>query len=189
MPILITVQLWYFPKWVGAARLLAGARYLRPALAASYTLPSPIQLLCKYLILRCTFPSSGQKSITGLSHSTLYCSANILLFCVFYRQITLAAFYSPLSTSAHSYWQFADHPGRVWISLQSTLDPGRVWILLQITLIEYEYLCPVTLHQSLACTYLASIRPDHHHHLNKKMYLAQQAANVYEQKIESVAMY
>ena len=151
MPILITVQLWYFPKWVGAARLLAGARYLRPALAASYTLPSPIQLLCKYLTLRCTFPSAGQKSITGLPHSTLSSSANILLFCVFYRRITLAAFYSPLSTSAHSYWKFplqitlieceylcrapwswssmnifAEHPGRVLISLQSTVGPGRV---------------------------------------------------------------
>ena len=117
MPILITVQLWYFPKWVGAARLLAGARYLRPALAASYTLPSPATLQISYSVLYISF--CWAKRITGLAHSTLSCSASILLFCVFYRQITFAAFYSPLSTSAQSCWQFP----------------------LQITLVEYKYLC------------------------------------------------
>ena len=81
-------------------------------------LSNPATLQISYSALY-IFPSAGQKSITGLPHSTLCCSANILLFCVFYRQITLAAFYSPLSTSAHSYWQFP----------------------LQSTLIECEYFC------------------------------------------------
>ena len=115
MPILITVQLWYFPKWVGAARLLAGARYLRPALAASYTLPSSATLQISYSALYICF--SWAKKTLPAYH--ILPSVAQQIYCCFYRQITLAAFYSPLSTSAQSCWQFP----------------------LQITLVEYKYLC------------------------------------------------